>query len=81
MERVMKKQDDYIAGPHHYWTHFWFGLVVGAGLGAWTGWNLFDDRWAIVATLTLSALTMALSCGRWGDRAWQCAAERLWWFY
>lgn len=33
----MKKQDDYVAGPHHYWTHFWCGLVFGAGIGTWIG--------------------------------------------
>jgi len=39
----MKKQDDYIAGSYHYWTHFWCGLIFGAGLGVWMGWGIFDS--------------------------------------
>jgi len=35
----------YLSGPHHFWTHFWCGLVVGIGLGAWSGSELFDGGW------------------------------------
>jgi len=37
----MKKQDDHIAGSHHYWTHFWCGVIFGVGVGTWIGWEIF----------------------------------------
>jgi hypothetical protein len=76
----MKKKDDYIAGSHHYWTHFFCGLVFGAGMGAWMGWHWFDSREAIVGTTAVVSLVVALSCGRWGDPAWQWIIENLLWF-
>lgn len=71
------RRDDYILGRHDYWTHFWFGFVFGAGLGARISWNLFDKRWeSIVLTITI-ALALALGCGRWGDSAWEWLLT--WW--
>jgi hypothetical protein len=64
------KRDDYILGGHHFWIHFWCGLVFGAGLGAWIGWDLFDSRWAFIGLTAASALMIAFCCGRWGDSAW-----------
>jgi hypothetical protein len=64
------KRDDYISGPHHFWIHFWCGLVVGAGLGVRISWALFDSAWAIITLTTMAALTFAFCCGRWGDSAW-----------
>ncbi len=76
----MKKQDDYIAGPHHYWTHFWCGLVFGAGIGTWIGWQIFDSGWLVVVTAIAVSLSTAFSCGRWGDRTWHWIIQRLPWF-
>jgi len=75
----MKKQDDYIAGAHHYWTHFWCGLIFGGGVGAWIGWGLFDGGWPLALTAVVVAVATAYSSGRWGDRAWQWMIERLPW--
>ena len=66
----MKQQDDYIAGPHHYWIHFWCGLVFGACIGVLIAWRMFDEGWSITVTSAVVALAVAISCGRWGDRAW-----------
>ena len=75
----MKKRDDYIAGSHHYWTHFWCGLIFGAGLGVWVGWWIFDSGWRLVLTAIVASLAIAYSCGRWADRAWHWIIERLPW--
>ena len=77
---VVKTQDDYIAGPHHFWTHFWCGLVAGACVGAGLGWQICDSREAILATSVGVSLIEAFSCGRWGDQAWKCFAKLLSWF-
>jgi hypothetical protein len=76
----MKQHDEYIAGPHSYWVHFWCGIVFGALLGLWIGWNLFEQGWAIPATSLATALAIGYSCGRWGDGAWQWVISRLDWF-
>jgi len=76
----MKKQDDYIAGPHSYWIHFWCGLVFGALLGAWIGWQMFDGGWAIACTAFVTSSAVAYSCGRWGDPAWHWIISRVNWF-
>ncbi len=79
----MKKHDDYIAGPHHYWIHFWCGLVCGAGVGAWRAWigsQIFAAGWLLVVAAIVFSLGTAYSCGRWGDRAWHWILQRLPWF-
>ena len=66
----MNCDDDYISGPHHYWTHFYCGLVYGGGWGAWIGWNSTSGGWQFVTTVIVVALVVALACGRWGNRVW-----------
>ena len=75
------KRDDYILGPHHFWIHFWCGLVVGAGLGARISWAIFDQRLAIIASTTGIAVTIAYCCGHWGESAWSVIAHLFsrWW--
>ena len=34
---------DYITGPHHYWTHFWCGLIYGAIGGLWIFGQMFEN--------------------------------------
>lgn len=75
----MKKYDHYVAGSHPYWTHFWCGLLLGAGIGAWIGWWGFDECWAVPVTAIAVSLVVAYSCGRWGDQAWDWIIQRLWW--
>jgi hypothetical protein len=76
----MKKHDDYIAGPHSYWMHFWCGFVFGAGAGAWAGWQIFESGWPVVVTGIVVSLGTAFICGRWGDRGWQRVLHKLGWF-
>jgi hypothetical protein len=75
----MKKQDDYIAGPHHYRTHFWCGVIFGAGIGYWMGWQIFESGWTILMTAIVVSAVVAYSCGRWGDRAWHWIVKHLPW--
>jgi hypothetical protein len=78
------KRDDYISGGHHFWVHFWCGLIVGAGLGAWISSGIFDHRLAFIASTAGLAVTFAYCCGRWGDSMWSllsylCSFWRSWW--
>jgi hypothetical protein len=74
------KRDAYISGPHHFWVNFWCGLVVGAGLGAWISFHLFDNRLAFIASTAGISVTFACCCGRWGDSAWSALAYLIsWW--
>jgi len=52
----MNGSNDFWTGPHHFWTHFWCGLIFGAGLGGWIGWQMFDTAWAAFATLAVVGL-------------------------
>ena len=76
----MNGSNDLWTGPHHFWTHFWCGLVFGAGLGGWIGWQMFDTAWATFATLTVGGLVVGYSGGRYGDRFWHWLIANLWWF-
>ena len=65
------KRDEYVVGPHHFWIHFWCGLVFGVVFGAWIAFGIFENGWvAFVLTIAL-ALLVAYCCGRWGDPAWR----------
>jgi hypothetical protein len=80
-EWAVVKKDDYIAGDHDFWIHFLFGLIFGAGFGAWIAWGLFDSWWAFIAMAAVIALAFAFCCGRWGDSAWKWIIEHLWWWF
>ncbi len=78
---AMKEQDDYVSGPHHYWIHFGFGAIFGAGIGVCIGWWDFDwTGWRLAAGVAAASIVVAYCCGRWGDRAWEWLIERFWWF-
>jgi len=66
----MLSEDEYIAGRHHFWTHFYCGLVFGAVLGTWVGWRYFEGGWRLAAVAVV-ALVVAAACGLWGDKAWR----------
>jgi hypothetical protein len=66
---------------HDFWTHFWCGLIVGAGLGAWISFGAFDGGWASIAWTLGIAITFAYCCGRWGDSAWSLLMELFSWFW
>jgi hypothetical protein len=65
------KRDDYILSGHHFWVHFWCGLIFGACLGARVSGDLFDSRRAFISATAAIALVVALCCGYWGDSAWE----------
>jgi len=65
--------------PHCFWTHFWCGLFVGGGAGAWISWGLFASRLAFAASTAGIAVAFALLCGWWGDPAWNLLLEILYW--
>ena len=73
----MKKEGDYIAGSHHYWIHFWCGLVFGVGIGICIGCQMFDSGWPIIVTAIVVSLITAYTCGRCGDRAWHWLLQHL----
>jgi hypothetical protein len=67
--RTEMKGDDYYTG-RHFWTHFWCGLAVGGGLGAWLSWGMFASRWAVFGAAALFALLFGCCAGKWGDSFW-----------
>jgi hypothetical protein len=52
---------------------------MGAAIGLWIGFNIFESRIAILTTVLIAAVIVAFSCGRWGDRAWYWIIHRLPW--
>ena len=76
-------RDEYILGRHHFWTHFWCGLVFGVGVGAWMSFGAFDAGWERILSTSIIAFVVASSCGRWGDSAWRGLLDLLssfWWW-
>lgn len=66
------KKDDYIAGPHSFWTHFIFGLFFGAVVGfCWAGRMNLRTVHGVVEMTAGTALVVAFCCGRWGDGTWE----------
>jgi uncharacterized membrane protein YoaK (UPF0700 family) len=65
----MKREDDYVSGPHDYWIHFWCGLTAGAFAGLWLGWRWFHNWEMWLVSILVSAIFACLS-GRWGDKFW-----------
>ena len=76
----MNGADDYTTGPHDPRVHFWCGLIFGAVVGTWIGWNIFAGRLGTAVLAAAVAFAMALSCRRWGDRVWHWVLSRLDWF-
>jgi hypothetical protein len=70
------KGDSYSTG-RHFWIHFWCGLVVGGGVGAWISCDLFESTYACFALGAGLALTFALCAGYWGDSFWYFFLEGL----
>lgn len=77
----MKQHEDYISGRHKFWVHFFFGLLLGALLGYWWFWGLFDSATLNLLAIAAMASAFGTSCGRWGERAWHRISDWLsWWF-
>jgi hypothetical protein len=76
----MKKHDDYISGPHHFWIHFWCGLLFGGLVSAWISWQFFETRALILVSTGIAAPVIAYCCGRWGDSAWHWLIQKLQWW-
>ena len=77
----MPPRDDYISGPHSYWTHFICGFILGGASGAYTASGFHAGGWITFAVAAATGLALALACGRWGDRVWKSILENwpLWW--
>lgn len=57
-------------GSRFYWEHFWWGLFIGAGLGAWISWGMFGSRLACLSLAVGIALFVGFCSGKWGDEFW-----------
>jgi hypothetical protein len=77
---MKNRTSDPITGPHHYWMHFWFGLVVGAILGWRLGEAFFAADWKIAVASGTVGLILALAGGRWGDQVWEFLFADINWF-
>ena len=71
----MNRKDDYISGPHNYWVHFVFGFIFGAIAVGWFAHWLFGGLLAAIIGAGAGGVCFALSCGKWGDRAWKAIFE------
>jgi hypothetical protein len=67
---LMKQYEDYISGPHRYWTHFFCGLAVGALVGWWIFEGFFDNGAYNLVAIAATGICLGAFCGRWGDSAW-----------
>jgi hypothetical protein len=74
----MKTERHYITGPHHYWMHFWFGIVAGAAIGWWTGAGIFDAGWLVWGTCGVMSLACGFGAGHHGDRFWYWLLDLSW---
>ncbi len=52
------------------WKHFWSGFAVGAALGAYIGFNVFENRLASIGLTAGVALFLGFCSGRWGSEFW-----------
>jgi ABC-type amino acid transport system permease subunit len=77
----MKHHNDYVSGPHHYWTHFVCGCFFGGGLGAYVANNYFESGFIILIAAAVMAVVFGFSCGRWGERTRHSISDWLhtWW--
>jgi hypothetical protein len=78
---AMRKREDYVAGPHNFWSYFIFGFIFGGAIGTWISWGLFDNYVFGAVTVGGFAFVMAYASGRWGDSAWEWMAEKFWWLF
>jgi|SRR5437667_868996 len=67
---VMNASHRHENGEHDFWTHFWWGLILGGAVGGWVGWEIFDRGWPVFVAAVGAAIVAAYSAGRWGDRFW-----------
>jgi hypothetical protein len=63
------KGDDYSKG-RHFWTHFWCGLFVRGGWGAYLCWGEFTGLWGFLGATSAIAVVFAFCAGMWGDPFW-----------
>jgi len=61
--------DDYSRGGY-FWTHFWWGLIIGSGFGAWVSWRMFESPWACLGLAAGIAVLFAYCAGKGGDSFW-----------
>lgn len=75
----MRKRNEYVSGPHDFWSHFVFGLVFGVVASTSFSLWFFESAEFIIATTAAGALVIAYCCARWGDSAWYWLIEHLPW--
>ena len=68
-DRQPMKADDN-SERRRFWTHFWCGLVVGGGWGAFLSWGRFAGLWGFLVATSGVAVVFALCAGRWGSGFW-----------
>jgi hypothetical protein len=71
---VKRDNYNYTYGRRSAWFNFAWGLVAGAGMGAWISWGLIDSRWTFITLTAAIGLTVAACCALWGEMAWEKVA-------
>lgn len=71
---LLVKPED-MNGARFYWEHFWWGLLIGGGLGTWISWGMFGSRLACISLASAIALFVGFCSGNWGDEFWHAWFE------
>jgi hypothetical protein len=66
---------DYVYGRHSPRLHAGCGLVFGFGAGLMLSLWLFGFDGVTLAVAAAVAVATSISCGRWGERAWDWIAK------
>jgi hypothetical protein len=68
--KKIEPEKNYVSGSHDFSTHFWCGIALGGGVGAWMGRGLFESGWAVLGFSAVVSILCGLIAGHWGDRFW-----------
>ena len=53
-----------------FWICFWGGFVLGAGLGAFISWGMYESPWPFFAQTAVIALITGYIAGKAEDPFW-----------
>jgi hypothetical protein len=74
-----KARQQYLSSSDDGRVYFFCGLLLGAALGAFIGWDICGSVATFALVLVGSALAVAWASACYGDAAWDWVMDRLNW--